>query len=302
LTRRRRRVLDGRPSLRFAAGWLALREDLDRAARDRVLPRALAQCLPDHPRLLDLGAGAGGLFRFLAPIIGRSQTWTFADADENLLDTALALTAGWARRRGFAATSPRGAGGSSLVLGTPGGSWCIETQVSDLAEMPRGLPLQAVDAVVCSALLDLVSGNWMERLVAALRVPFYASMTVDGRDAWLPRHAADRAVQTAFRADQRRDKGLGMALGDGAPGLALRLLGARGFETRTAASDWLIPGSATSLTRLFVAMAAGPARQAMPAQAAKFTAWSRARLDQAARARLAIRIGHRDILAFPRGG
>src|SRR5450432_2875520 len=77
--------------------------------------------------------------------------------------------------------------------------------------------------------------------------------------------------------------------------------GARGFETRTAASDWLIPGSATSLTRLFVAMAAGPARQAMPAQAAKFTAWSRARLDQAARARLAIRIGHRDILAFPRG-
>ena len=302
MTRRPRRALDGRPSLRFAAGWLALREDLDRAARNRVLARALAQRLPNDPHLLDLGAGAGGLFRFLAPIIGRSQTWTFADADESLLYTALALTASWARRRGFAATSPRGAGGSSLVLGTPSGSWRIETLVSDLAEMPRGLPLQAVDAVVCSALLDLVSRSWMERLVAALRVPFYASMTVDGRDAWLPRHAADRAIRTAFRADQRRDKGLGMALGDGAPDLVLRLLAARGFETHTATSDWNIPGSAASLSRLLVGMTAGPARQAMPAQAAKFTTWSGARLNQSARARLAIRIGHRDILAFPRAG
>ncbi len=267
-----------------------------------MLARALAERLPNQPRLLDLGAGTGSLFRFLAPIIGRPQSWIFADADEDLLDKALGWTAEWARRRGFTAALSGGAGKSSLVLGTPSGTWRIETLVTDLAETPRGPPLQAVDAVVCSALLDLVSRAWMERLIVALRVPFYASMTVDGRDAWLPRHPADRAVRTAFRADQRRDKGLGVALGDGASDIALRLLAAWGFEARTAASDWSIPGSATGLTRLFVGMTAEPARRAMPAQARKFAAWTSTRLLQASRARLAIRIGHRDILAFPRAG
>jgi hypothetical protein len=39
----------------------------------------------------------------------------------------------------------------------------------------------------------------------------------------------------------------------------------------------------------------------MPAQAKKFAEWTGARLQQAMKARLAIRIGHRDILAFPAG-
>ena len=301
MTLRGRGAPDGRPALRFAANWLALRENLDRAARDPVLPRALAERLPNQPRLLDLGAGTGSLFRFLAPMIGRPQSWIFADADADLLDKALGWTAEWAKRRGFTAVLSGGEK-SSLVLGTASGAWRIETLVTDLAEAPRGLPLQAVDAVVCSALLDLVSRAWMERLIAALRVPFYASMTVDGRDAWLPRHPADRAVRTAFKADQRRDKGLGVALGDGASDIALRLLAARGFEARKATSDWSIPGSPAGLTRLFVGMTAEPARRAMPAQARKFAAWTSTRLLQARRARLAIRIGHRDILAFPRAG
>jgi hypothetical protein len=37
----------------------------------------------------------------------------------------------------------------------------------------------------------------------------------------------------------------------------------------------------------------------MPTRAGKIAAWYRARLEQAAQARLAIRIGHCDILAFP---
>ena len=39
--------------------------------------------------------------------------------------------------------------------------------------------------------------------------------------------------------------------------------------------------------------------EAMPARASKIASWYGARLEQAAQARLAIRIGHRDILAFP---
>jgi SAM-dependent methyltransferase len=296
-----RRGLDERPALRFAAGWLALRERLDRAARDTALPQALADRLPRQPRLLDLGAGTGSLFRFMAPIVGRPQNWIFADADEALLAASLGRTAEWARRRGFTAVLSGGPVKSALSLHTPLGEWRIETLATDLEEVPQGLPQAAVDAVVCSALLDLTSRAWMERLFTALRTPFYASMSVDGRDTWLPRHPTDRAVRTAFRRDQRRDKGLGLALGNDAADVALRLLAARGFQTRAATSDWCISRNASDVSARFALMTAQAARQAMPAQAKKFAEWTGARLQQAMKARLAIRIGHRDILAFPAG-
>jgi SAM-dependent methyltransferase len=296
------RGLDGRPSLRFAASWLDLRENLDRAARDRSLPEALANRLPKQPRLLDLGAGTGSLFRFMAPIVGRPQSWIFADADVLLLETALDRTAEWARRRGFAAVLSGGSGKSTLTLHSLLGKWRIETLATDLDQVPHGLPLDRVDAVVCSALLDLTSRAWMERLFAVLRTPFYAGMTVDGRDTWLPRHPADLAVQSAFRADQRRNKGLGPALGNDAADTALRLLTAKGFRTCTATSDWCIGRRASDVTSRFVQMTAQPARQAMPAQARKFTEWAGVRQHQAMKARLAIRVGHRDILAFPSTG
>src|SRR6202040_3507525 len=108
------------------------RENLNRAARDRSLPEALANRLPKQPRLLDLGAGTGSLFRFMAPIIGRPQTWIFADADESLLYAALEHTAGWAGRHGFSVASSGGSERPALSLGTPFGKWHIETLVADL--------------------------------------------------------------------------------------------------------------------------------------------------------------------------
>ena len=131
------------------------------------------------------------------------------------------------------------------------------------------------------------------------RTPFYASLTVDGRDAWFPRHPADLAVRLAFRRDQRREKGLGLALGVDAPWFAKELLAALGFETLGATSDWRIVRGERSLGRLFARMTAQAASEAMPARASKIASWYGARLEQAAQARLAIRIGHRDILAFP---
>ena len=142
---------------------------------------------------MDLGAGTGSMFRFLAPIIGRGQDWMLVDADAALLDDAFGRTAAWARRQGFAATSS----GDELLVSTPRGLWRMQTQQSDLANdvlqqqllrspspcgrgwgegatpghctspLPttpsrkgRGSAIaMRVDAIVCSALLDLVSAR-----------------------------------------------------------------------------------------------------------------------------------------------
>jgi hypothetical protein len=295
-------ALDRRPALQFSADWLVLREKLDQQARNRVLAEALAGRLKEHPHLLDLGAGTGSLFRFMAPIIGRPQTWIFADADETLLHAAVERTAEWGERNGLEVISRQRPGKLSLSLGTSTGKWHIETLVTDLGQVPHGLPLDGVDAVVCSALLDLTSRAWMARLFAVLRVPFYAGMSVNGHDAWVPRHSADRVVRTAFRRDQRRDKGLGSALGNDSGDTALRLLADLGFQTRKAASDWRIPGSARTVTRRLAQMTSSSALQSMPALTGKIAEWTSARLRQAAKGRLSIRIGHFDTLGFPPDG
>jgi SAM-dependent methyltransferase len=307
---------------RFDADWLALREPFDHAARSLHLARRLAERLPARPRLMDLGAGTGSMFRFLAPIIGRGQDWTLVDADAALLDDAFGRTAAWARRQHFAATSD----GDALLVSTPRGLWRMRALHSELqwggwrplplppsrkgrgrapnapaaptapavptaSAVPTALAGSDIDAVVCSALLDLVSARYLERLFEELAVPFLACLTVDGRDAWLPHHPSDAPVRAAVRRDQRRDKGFGPALGTAAPAFALRSLAARGFVTASAPSDWRIPRMALRMQRALI-----------EGRGLRDGTWQEARLRQAMRGRLAITIGHRDILAFPPGG
>jgi SAM-dependent methyltransferase len=294
-------------SERFDADWLALREPFDHAARSLHLARRFAERLPARPRLMDLGAGTGSMFRYLAPIIGRGQDWTLVDADAALLDDAFGRTAAWARRQHFTATSD----GDALLVSTPRGLWRMQALQGDVQRggwCPLPLPPSRkgrgsastgpglgaggrVDAVVCSALLDLVSARYLERLFDQLAVPLLACLTVDGRDAWLPHHPSDARVRAVFRRDQRRDKGFGPALGIAASAFALRALAARGFVTASAPSDWRIPRMALRMQRALI-----------EGRGMGDATWQEVRLRQAMRGRLAITIGHRDILAFPPGG
>ncbi|HLY87642.1 MAG TPA: class I SAM-dependent methyltransferase [Acetobacteraceae bacterium] len=267
----------------FEPDWLALREPFDHAARSVILARRLVQRLPQRPRIVDLGAGTGSMFRYLAPIIGGRQDWLLVDANTGLLDEAFGRTAAWARRRGCTAVAT----GNELQIATPQGLWRMEVIAADLGEE---FPL-AADAVVCSALLDLVSARWLDRLFDRMHAPFLASLIVDGRDIWRPRDPFDAQPRAVFRHDQFRDKGIGRALGATAWAHALRSLAARGFVTASAPSDWHIPRTALGMQRALI-----------DGRGANDARWQEVRLRQALRGRLAITIGHRDILAFPPGG
>jgi SAM-dependent methyltransferase len=275
----------------FDADWLTLREPFDQAARSAALARRLSERLPQRPRIVDLGAGTGSMFRFLAPIIGRRQDWLLIDADAALLDEAFGRVSAWARRRGYPATSA----GEELLVSTPAGLWRIEVRTADMAHADDSggslLHGWTCDAVVCSALLDLVSASWLERLFDRVRVAFFATLSVDGRDTWLPRDASDARVRAGFRRDQFRDKGFGYALGPTAPAFALRALAERGYVTASAPSDWHVSRTALRMQRALIdGRGAGDLR------------WQEMRLRQALRGRLAITIGHRDILGLPPGG
>jgi SAM-dependent methyltransferase len=291
----------------FDLDWLDLREPFDALARNEGLAARLLARLPARPRLLDLGSGTGSLFRWLAPRIGRAQAWTLVDADLDMAEAAFDTIADRAESIGLRVTFPSR---RCLLVHAPGGAWRVEALVADLADAPGNLPLREADAVVNSALCDLVSRPWVERMAAALRVPFYAALCVDGRDRFAPPHPGDAWVSRNFRRDQRREKNFGgAALGAAAPATLARAFGARGFAVESAASDWVLrargapPGlppdaAAPFLTRLVAGRAeaalAGPHRDG-----GRVAAWREARGGQIASGALRARIGHRDVLALP---
>jgi hypothetical protein len=284
----------------FDGDWLALRESHDAAARNLELAQALAAALPARPRIMDLGAGTGALLRWLAPVIRRAQAWTLVDADGGLLSRAFASTADYAEDAGWPATF---ASRKTLLVPAPGGAWRVEGLIAALREAPANLPLHQVDAVVNTALCDLVSEDWIARIAAgcaAHRLPFYAALNVTGREHFDPPHPADALVNRGFARDQMRDKGFGgIALGARAPAVIAAAFAAHGDSVQRAPSDWRIPRRAPEMA---AAVASGHAAAAMARERrsrAKLLGWAMDRRAQAGLGRLAVRIGHADMLCLP---
>ncbi|MEO3474480.1 class I SAM-dependent methyltransferase [Roseomonas sp. CAU 1739] len=284
----------------FDGDWLDLREEQDALARDPELGARLAAWLPARPRLLDLGSGTGSLIRWLGPIIDRAQAWTMVDADAELMSRAFDTMADTAEALGLPATFP---GKKTLLVHTPGGAWRIEGLLTDLADAPDGLPLDRVDAVVCSALCDLVSRGWVMRIAtacAARSLPFYAALNVTGRDRFNPPRRGDALVARGFRRDQRRDKGFGgAALGPDAVAALADAFAAQGYTVLRAASDWRIDRRDGVLA---AEMVTGHAKAALPwdrRRAKAILGWAEARRAQVLAGLLSVTIGHQDLLALP---
>lgn len=284
----------------FDGDWLDQREPFDAAARDPGLATRLAEVLPARPRLLDIGAGTGSLLRWLGHFIDRAQAWTLVDADAGLIERAFDTIAERASMAGWTVTWP---GKHTLLVHSPRGAWRVEGLIADLRDAPENLPLHAVDAVVNSALCDLVSADWLDRMAeacAAHGLPFYAALNVTGRERFFPPHRHDALVARGFARDQARDKGFGgVALGAKAPAAITAAFEAHGYEVLRAPSDWVVPRTAAAMA---VALSDGHARAAMERERREAERISRWMLDRAAQARdlrLSVRVGHADLLALP---
>ena len=286
----------------FSPDWLGLREPFDAAARNPELAERLAEALPARPRILDLGAGTGSLLRWLGHFIGRAQAWTLVDADPRMATEAFEALADAADESGWPVTWP---GRRTLLMHSPRGAWRVEALVADLAQAPANLPLHAVDAVVNTALCDLVSEGWVQRMAAACaarRLPFYAALNVTGRERFSPPHRGDALVARGFARDQRRDKGFGgTALGARAPGVIAEAFAAQGYDVLRAPSDWVVGRQDGEMA---AELAEGHARAALALErrgAGAIAAWMMDRAAQAAQGRLSVRVGHSDILCLPPG-
>jgi hypothetical protein len=252
----------------FAADWLALRRPADARAQDSGLRARLAAHLAGRDRLtvLDLGAGTGAGLALTAPHLPGPQHWRLVDDDPGLLARAV-----------------------------PPAGTTVERLSRDLSGGVGPLLDPVPDVVTAAAFFDIAGREWVASLaqaLAATRVPLYATLIYDGRESWEPADPRDAHVLEAFHADQRRDKGLGPALGPDAPGALSALLAADGFAVAEARSDWAL--AAPRDAALIAALAEGSAAAVRPRLGADADRWLAAR-----RGATRVRVGHRDILALP---
>lgn len=263
-------------SERFEASWLQLREPVDHRSRATglIAPLRAWWAAREATSVLDLGAGTGSSLRWLAPHLPGPQRWTLVDHDVDLLRRAT----------------------------SPGADVEVHRVVGDLAD--AGLArVPGADLVSASALLDLVSDPWLGALVDACSDAGCAALfalTYDGTIAWSGRQdPLDEVVREAVNFHQRRDKGLGRALGPTATGVAERLFGALGYETLVEPTPWTLGPDDAALCLALIGGWAGAAAEQRPAQSASIHDWAMRRRADVLGADFALVVGHRDLLALP---
>jgi hypothetical protein len=260
---------------RFSADWLTLREPEDVRVRSTALVSMIAEHLASEPlRILDLGAGTGANRRFLDKHLPGAQ-WLLVDNDRELLARA-AASAGQAQ-------SP-------------------ETRAVDLATGLASPDLFADrELVTASALLDLVSEDWLLALARRCRDAKAAvlfALTYNGEMQCEPVEPEDEVVRELVNIHQQTDKGFGPALGPGAAEAAARAFDEMGYEVWRAMSDWeLGPDSAPLQVQLIEGWTEA-AEAIDPERAAQLRDWKARRLAHIAAGRSRVVVGHEDMAGW----
>ena len=262
----------------FSAEWLALRESYDLRARNPIVLEAVAVAFKslDALSVVDLACGAGSTVRAIGPHLPARQRWDLVDNDPGLLTVA------------------------------------CSGQFSDAVKL-NAVPLDlssnfavaldgTKDLITISALLDLVSEDWLDRFtrhIAAHALRVYAALTYDGRIDLSPADPLDAAITSALNAHQRTDKGFGPALGPSAAAVAISKFKALGYSIVHGKSDWMIGTADQEIQNELLAGWAGAASEVKTLPRPDIDNWL-ARRRIAVRERVStMRVGHVDFFATP---
>jgi SAM-dependent methyltransferase len=276
------------------ADWLSLREPADLAARNPAVLAACAEAFAGRQsvEVHDVGAGTGAALRAVAEKLPRRQRWILIDRSATHLRHARTSLFNWAD------TSHDEGDSLHLMIR----DHCIEVVLCE-RDLAAGADFSSgrADLVSASALLDIMTADWLEEFIATLirlRVPVLATLTFDGTVVADPPHALDAAVAEAFRQHQQRQQALGRMSGPRAADLVEGRLRDAGFDVVAGDAPWLIDGQMPALKQSMIdgiAAAAGEMALLAPESIANW------RADRSRDTRL-LTIGHRDLFAAPRQG
>jgi hypothetical protein len=262
----------------FSAEWLALRESYDLRARNPIVLKAVADLFKSHDavNVVDLACGAGSTVRALGSHLPARQHWDLVDSDQRLL--ALARSGKFA------------------------GDVRLNAIPLDLSGNFEGVLDGTRDVITISALLDLVSENWLDRFirhVVSRALPVYAALTYDGRTDLSPSDPLDETITSAVNAHQRTDKGFGPALGPSAAAAAISRFEALGYSVVHGNSDWVIGVADQEIQLELLAGWATAASEIEALPRRDIDNWLARRKDEVVALTSTMRVSHVDFFATP---
>lgn len=270
---------------RYSSGWLGLREGADAEARSPELLGPLGRFLAGvrRPVIRDLGCGTGSLGRWLAPRLPGAQHWILQDRDPELLAHAAATMA------------HRAADGAPVTVET----LCLDVTAMTAAD------LAGTSLVAGSALLDLLTGDEVDRIAAACigaGCPALFTLSVTGQVELTPADPLDAEIAAAFDAHQRRRTGGRRLLGPDAARAAAMAFARHGAEVLTRPSPWRLGPDRAELAARWLRGWVDAAVEHRPELATPAEGYLRDRLSLAAAGGLRVVVGHGDLLAYPAAG
>lgn len=282
----------------FSPAWLALREPVDHRSRAVALAARLQQVLDTKAGLIitDLGSGTGSNLRALAPELGDQQEWTLVDYEPDLLEEAALALGRWA--------DSTTAEDDRLILHKDKKTIYVRFRLHDLARGTQGALTPGSHLVTASALFDLTSALWMGRFaqeVAAANAAFYATLTYDGRDSFVPVHPLDEAIMATFALHMQQDKGFGPATGPMAAHILAGSFGQMGYEVERGDSPWVMTAADAGLAEQLCAGIAQAVSETGKISASDIEGWLAFRKSALPEPGARMETGHTDILAYPKG-
>lgn len=266
----------------YSPAWLGLREPADAAARAPELADALRPHLAslDHrPVIRDLGCGTGSMGRWLAARLPGPQHWVLYDHDALLLDHARTHLP------------------SATADGAP---VTVETRQCDITALTAA-DLAGADLITASALLDLLTRDELDRLVAACvdtGCPALLTLSVVGRVEFAPTEPLDAELMAAFNAHQRRAVDGRRLLGPDAVAVAAEAFTRRGTPVRVLPSPWRLGPDQSELIAEWLRGWVGAACEQRPGLTGPAADYLRRRLAAATAGELSVTVWHDDLLAL----
>jgi SAM-dependent methyltransferase len=284
--------------------WLRLREAADVRSRSESMARDIASSLAGHDpaRLLDLGTGTGSNIRYLAERLRGRQQWLAVDRSADLLAALPDRVKAWAGPRGYDVVTRNG----GCVVRGPDLDCEIRTQLQDLGVLGDRRVFEGRHLVTASALLDLVSEQWLRALVEHCRAEGALALfaiTYNGRFSCEPREVEDETVRHLMNRHQKTNKGLGgVAAGPDAAAAAERCFIEAGYGVCRESSDWVLGPAESDVQRLLIEGWADAASEIAPESAPMVADWRSRRLAHLGAGRSSLVVGHDDLAAWPEEG